>query len=197
MAKVQTVGPAMLARTTKWLVGQQAGDGSWAGDQSKFCTFKTSVARNTAFVVWAAGVVGVAGAGAGALPCLRQAEPRCRRRRDQHGERRVPARDRGQCASNGGAERSVHRPGGGQLAATRAPGSARAHAGQRRRGSRRLRLRGRRHRRRHRLLGHRRDPDQFLQPGQRWRRGDDRARRAGAAHRRRPTRIWWTRASRS
>jgi len=52
MAKVQTVDPAMLARTTQWLVSQQASDGSWAGDMSEFFTFQTSLVRNTAFVVW-------------------------------------------------------------------------------------------------------------------------------------------------
>jgi hypothetical protein len=53
MAKVQTVDPAMVDRTTRWLVGQQAADGSWAGDRSEFFTFQTSLLRNTAFVVWA------------------------------------------------------------------------------------------------------------------------------------------------
>ena len=53
MAKVQTVDPAMLDRTTRWLVAQQAADGSWMGDQSEFFTFQTSLLRNTAFVVWA------------------------------------------------------------------------------------------------------------------------------------------------
>ena len=53
MTKVQTVDPAMMDRTTKWLVGKQAGDGSWAGDMSEFFTFQTSTVRNTAFVVWA------------------------------------------------------------------------------------------------------------------------------------------------
>jgi hypothetical protein len=53
MAKVQTVDPAMLDRTTRWLLGQQAADGSWAGDMSEFFSFQTSLVRNTAFVVWA------------------------------------------------------------------------------------------------------------------------------------------------
>jgi alpha-2-macroglobulin-like protein len=43
----------MLARTTHWLVGQQAADGSWAGDRSEFFSFQTSLVRNTAFVAWA------------------------------------------------------------------------------------------------------------------------------------------------
>jgi hypothetical protein len=53
MTKVQTVDAAMMDRTTKWLLGQQAADGSWAGDRSEFFTFQTSGVRNTAFVVWA------------------------------------------------------------------------------------------------------------------------------------------------
>lgn len=53
MAKVQIVDPAMIDRTTRWLLGQQAADGSWMGDQSEFFTFQTSLLRNTAFVVWA------------------------------------------------------------------------------------------------------------------------------------------------
>jgi len=61
MAKVQTVDPAMLARTTAWLVGQQGNDGSWAGDQSEFFTFQTSIVRNTAFVVWALAASGYQG----------------------------------------------------------------------------------------------------------------------------------------
>jgi hypothetical protein len=61
MAKVTTVDPAMVARTTKWLVAQQAADGSWAGDRSEFFTFQTSLLRNTAFVVWALASSGDAG----------------------------------------------------------------------------------------------------------------------------------------
>jgi hypothetical protein len=53
MTKVQMVDPDMMSRTTRWLVGQQAADGSWAGDRSEFFTFQTSLVRNTAFVVWA------------------------------------------------------------------------------------------------------------------------------------------------
>jgi hypothetical protein len=61
MAKVTTVDPAMVARTTAWLVGKQAADGSWAGDRSEFFTFQTSLLRNTAFVVWALASSGDAG----------------------------------------------------------------------------------------------------------------------------------------
>ncbi|MEI9947674.1 MAG: MG2 domain-containing protein [Pseudomonadota bacterium] len=59
MAKVQTVDEAMLERTKKWLVAQQAQNGSWAGDMSEFFSFQTSVVRNTAFVVWALASAGV------------------------------------------------------------------------------------------------------------------------------------------
>jgi hypothetical protein len=43
----------MRTRTRDWLVAQQKSDGSWPGDMSEFFSFQTSVARNTAFVVWA------------------------------------------------------------------------------------------------------------------------------------------------
>ena len=53
MARVAQVDEAMIARTSAWLVSQQAADGSWEGDQSEFFTFHTSKVRNTAFVLWA------------------------------------------------------------------------------------------------------------------------------------------------
>ncbi|MEY2932641.1 MAG: hypothetical protein RL033_3390, partial [Pseudomonadota bacterium] len=53
MKAVHEIDPAMLQRTQDWLVAQQAGDGSWPGDQSEFFTFHTSGVRNTAFVMWA------------------------------------------------------------------------------------------------------------------------------------------------
>ncbi|MEY4548043.1 MAG: hypothetical protein RL685_4238, partial [Pseudomonadota bacterium] len=53
MKAVHEIDPAMLQRTQDWLVAQQAGDGSWPGDQSEFFSFHTSGVRNTAFVLWA------------------------------------------------------------------------------------------------------------------------------------------------
>jgi hypothetical protein len=61
MAKVANVDPAMVARTTKWLVAQQQADGSWQGDRSEFFSFQTSALRNTAFVVWALSTAGYQG----------------------------------------------------------------------------------------------------------------------------------------
>jgi uncharacterized protein YfaS (alpha-2-macroglobulin family) len=61
MAKVHDVDEAMIARTRDWLVGQQATDGSWEGDQTEFFSFHTSTVRNTAFVVWALATAGATG----------------------------------------------------------------------------------------------------------------------------------------
>lgn len=62
MAAVSAVDPAMIARTQKWLLDQQEGDGSWKGDMSEFFTFHTSSVRNTAFVLWALAQNGYKGA---------------------------------------------------------------------------------------------------------------------------------------
>jgi alpha-2-macroglobulin-like protein len=53
MKAVHAIDEAMLARTQSWLVSQQRPDGSWAGDQTEFFSFHTSLVRNTAFVLWA------------------------------------------------------------------------------------------------------------------------------------------------
>jgi uncharacterized protein YfaS (alpha-2-macroglobulin family) len=53
MAQVQEVDSAMRARTRQWLISQQKADGSWPGDMTESFSFQSSVARNTAFVVWA------------------------------------------------------------------------------------------------------------------------------------------------
>lgn len=61
MAKVHPVDDAMIARTIAWLLSQQNGDGSWKGDMSEFFSFQTSLARNTAFTVWALASAGYTG----------------------------------------------------------------------------------------------------------------------------------------
>ncbi|HTV22649.1 MAG TPA: MG2 domain-containing protein [Polyangiaceae bacterium] len=61
MKAVHPIDEAMLARTQNWLVAQQAGDGSWTGDQTEFFSFHTSKVRNTAFVLWALGENGYTG----------------------------------------------------------------------------------------------------------------------------------------
>ncbi len=53
MAQVQEVDSAMRTRTRQWLITQQKADGSWPGDMTESFSFQSSVARNTAFVVWA------------------------------------------------------------------------------------------------------------------------------------------------
>jgi alpha-2-macroglobulin-like protein len=61
MAKVHDVDEAMITRTRDWLIGQQAADGSWEGDQTEFFSFHTSTVRNTAFVVWSLATAGATG----------------------------------------------------------------------------------------------------------------------------------------
>jgi len=61
MAKVHPVDPAMIDRTTTWLIGQQKSDGSWPGDKSEFFDIETSASRNTAFVLWALANAGDSG----------------------------------------------------------------------------------------------------------------------------------------
>jgi hypothetical protein len=62
MAKVHEIDEAMLARTVRWLVGQQQPDGSFKGDMSEYFSFHTSVVRNTAFTAWALATTGETGA---------------------------------------------------------------------------------------------------------------------------------------
>ena len=40
MAQVAQVDPAMLQRTTSWMLSQQQSDGSWNGDQTEFFSFR-------------------------------------------------------------------------------------------------------------------------------------------------------------
>jgi uncharacterized membrane protein YgcG len=61
MAKVHPVDEAMIDRTRRWLLSQQNADGSWKGDMTEFFDFQTSLARNTAFVVWALAASGYSG----------------------------------------------------------------------------------------------------------------------------------------
>lgn len=61
MAKVYAVDPAMLTRTVAWLAAQQEADGTFAGDQTEFFSFHTSLVRNTAFVAWALATSGERG----------------------------------------------------------------------------------------------------------------------------------------
>lgn len=61
MAKVRDVDADMRDRTRAWLLSQQESDGSWPGDMSEFFSFQTSLARNTAFVVWALAQDGYSG----------------------------------------------------------------------------------------------------------------------------------------
>lgn len=57
MAKVYPVDEAMIERTTRWLVGQQAGDGSWSSPDYRVAGQQLST---TAYVTWALAESGVA-----------------------------------------------------------------------------------------------------------------------------------------
>ena len=61
MGKVHTIDDTLVPRTAQWLASQQSADGSWAGDQTEFFSFHTSLLRNTAFVTWALGTAGYTG----------------------------------------------------------------------------------------------------------------------------------------
>lgn len=54
MARVIEVDPAVIQRTSDWVVGDQKADGSWHADQgSEFATVQYDDLKTTAFVTWA------------------------------------------------------------------------------------------------------------------------------------------------